>query len=56
MDPFEEFARAVASGEPEKISTPETDPELLKCERCGEDIAGKSVSYTHLTLPTILLV
>ncbi len=42
MDPFEEFARAVASGEPEKISTPETDPELLKCERCGEDIAGKS--------------
>ena len=42
MDPFEEFARAVVSGEPEKISTPETDPELLKCERCGEDIAGKS--------------
>ena len=42
MDPFEEFARAVASGEPEKISTPETDPELLICEMCGEDIAGKS--------------
>ena len=42
MDPFEEFARAVASGEPEKISTTETDPELLICERCGEDIAGKS--------------
>ena len=42
MDPFEEFARAVASGKPEKISTPETDPELLICERCGEDIAGKS--------------
>ena len=26
MDPFEEFARAVASGEPEKFTIPETDP------------------------------
>ena len=39
MDPFEEFARAVASGEPEKFTIPETDPaKKKKCEKCGEEV------------------
>ena len=42
MTKFDEYARAVASGEPEKFDITETDPELLICEMCGEDIAGKS--------------
>ena len=39
-------------------------PALVKCSKCGELMVphrvckncGSSVSYTHLTLPTILLV
>lgn len=42
MTKFDDYARAVASGEPEKFDITETDPELLICEMCGEDIAGKS--------------
>jgi len=36
LDPFEEFARAVASGEPEKFDIPETNPtNNSECEMCG---------------------
>jgi hypothetical protein len=36
MDPFEEFARAVVSGEPEGFTIPETNPtNNSECEMCG---------------------
>ena len=41
MDPFDEFARAVASGEPEKFDITETNsPINLKCEKCGEEVTS----------------
>ena len=45
MEPFDEFARAVASGEPEKFSNPETNPtNNLKCEKCGVAVAVKYIN------------
>ena len=41
MDPFDEFARAVASGEPEKFDITETNsPINLKCEKCEEEVTS----------------
>ena len=44
MDPFDEFARAIATDNPDKYTAPGTNPEPLKCERCGERFAVKHIN------------
>ena len=39
MTKFDDYARAVASGEPEKFDITETNSSInLKCEKCGEEV------------------
>ena len=47
MDPFDEFARAIAADNPEKYTIPEA-PNNLKCEICSLEFS----SHDHLELHT----
>ena len=43
MDPFDEFARAIAADNPGKYTVTGTNPEPLKCEMCSKEFAVKRV-------------
>ena len=48
MDPFDEFARAIAADNPGKYTVPETNPESWKCDECGEFAVKRVVSSDGL--------
>ena len=48
MDPFDEFARAIATDNPGKYTVPGTNPESWKCKRCGEFAVKRVVSSDGL--------
>ena len=48
LDPFDEFARAIAADNPGKYTVPGTNPESWKCKRCGEFAVKRVVSSDGL--------